>query len=174
MVDTERIRVMTDSDAISWIDEEEDRIFRHILALRAIRNSVAPAINRLPDEIISRIMILYKSLHLRIEGSFERSWEKITLVCRWWRSVAVKTAVLWTDIDFGHKSGAVAYLSRSRNAHLYVRVRIDGRSSPTHPAVKQSPVVWYKRGAKNACVTESAARPGLPVSFISDGLAGPV
>lgn len=130
MVDTERIRVMTDSDAISWIDEEEDRIFRHILALRAIRNSVAPAINRLPDEIISRIMILYKSLHLRIEGSFERSWEKITLVCRWWRSVAVKTAVLWTDIDFGHKSGAVAYLSRSRNAHLYVRVRIDGRSSP--------------------------------------------
>ena len=135
MVDIKKIKGRSNSEAISWIDKEEDRIIRHILALRAIRNSVAPAINRLPDEIISNIMILFKNFHLQKGYSFERSWERITFVCRWWRSVALKTAVLWTNIDFDHGSGAAAYLSRSQNAHLYVNTNFS--LSPTAGVLQQ-------------------------------------
>ena len=45
-------------------------------------------------------------------------------------------------------------------------------SKKTHTAVIQSHRVWYKQGAKNPYRMKHPAWLGLPISCISDGLAG--
>ena len=61
-VEITRLRGLNTSDIVSLVDEEESKAIRHILALRSIRNTIAPAIRRLPDEVILRIMVFVENV----------------------------------------------------------------------------------------------------------------
>ncbi|KAI0755526.1 hypothetical protein C8Q74DRAFT_312174 [Fomes fomentarius] len=63
--------------------------------LNAVWNSTLP-VNRLPNELIVYIFILYTESHGSIEPNFR--WTRILAVCRHWYTVACATPQLWRHI----------------------------------------------------------------------------
>lgn len=127
-VEITRLRGLNTSDIVSLVDEEESKAIRHILALRSIRNTIAPAIRRLPDEVILRIMVFFKEAHRSksmlspslFDYQFSPTWTSITQVCRRWRAIGLMTPTLWTDISWIPLRKTLNQLSRSRTSPLYV------------------------------------------------------
>lgn len=94
----------------------------NISTLKYRRNQFA-TVNRLPNEILSRIFLL-------CVDEFERHWYsewyvwqylRLTSVCRRWRNLAIDVVQLWTLIDLNCREDLIQmHLSRSKNAKLTV------------------------------------------------------
>ncbi|CAL1716262.1 unnamed protein product [Somion occarium] len=121
LVDRRRLDGLTAPEAVVLLDKEETRIMRHLLAVRAIRNTLAPAINRLPEEIMSIIMSIFKEDTI-VDDLPSPHWQQIAHVCRWWRAVALQTASLWTYLNASNVDVTHAYLTRSGNAPLHISI----------------------------------------------------
>ncbi|TFY78101.1 hypothetical protein EWM64_g5912 [Hericium alpestre] len=66
------------------------------LAMRRRRNNLLP-ISKLPDDILSRIMILYRDIS-NAEFTHPLRWLAVTLVCCRWRTLALGSPLLWNCI----------------------------------------------------------------------------
>ncbi|KAF6758136.1 hypothetical protein DFP72DRAFT_1167560 [Ephemerocybe angulata] len=89
-----------------------------ICALHLLHNTIAP-INRLPPEILSRILV-QSSDECRQDSL---SWIQATHTCHHWRMVALDCAALWSDISFVNPAFTKVMLARSKNAPLHVDLR---------------------------------------------------
>ncbi|KAL0573389.1 hypothetical protein V5O48_008563 [Marasmius crinis-equi] len=87
---------------------------------KAKHNTLVP-ISRLPTEII-RIILGYCVSHRSTGRPYKLTWLNATHVCRQWRSVALESASIWSQIDFSRPELAREMIARSRAAPLDVVV----------------------------------------------------
>ncbi|KAF6761923.1 hypothetical protein DFP72DRAFT_877455 [Ephemerocybe angulata] len=97
-------------------------------ALRTCHNAVTLTC-RLPPEILSRIFIDLASMGLsawytlaanKKPRKVSVSWLRVTFVCRHWRSVALQSPSLWSNLVFSNANLAEAMLTRSKGAPLTI------------------------------------------------------
>ncbi|PPQ99592.1 hypothetical protein CVT24_005172 [Panaeolus cyanescens] len=79
-------------------------------------------ISRIPFEILKEVFLLVADNTWGEEPYSERSWIRVTHVCRYWRTVAVDTAQLWCRIGSFSSDWIDVQLERSKRALLYVRI----------------------------------------------------
>ncbi|KAL0573395.1 hypothetical protein V5O48_008569 [Marasmius crinis-equi] len=91
-----------------------------IRRVKAKHNASVP-ISRLPTEII-RIILGYCVSHRSTGRPYKLTWLNATHVCRQWRSVALESASIWSQIDFSCPELAREMIARSRVAPLDVVV----------------------------------------------------
>ncbi|KAF9563142.1 hypothetical protein CPC08DRAFT_706269 [Agrocybe pediades] len=119
----------TGTDAINIIDSKIEQYEKEILALKTQRNAHA-TISRLPPELLTRIFEWCKhSEPVSTRYYFRRrplAWIGCTHVCRLWRSIALNSPTLWSDIDFDHFTWAKEMLIRSKMADLKVSIHLQG------------------------------------------------
>ncbi|KAF9564251.1 hypothetical protein CPC08DRAFT_705425 [Agrocybe pediades] len=116
------------ADAVSIIDSKIKQHKQEILALMTQRNTYAP-ISRLPPELITLIFDWYKkveSISTKFQYSQPLRWTRCTHVCRLWRTIALNSPTLWTDIDLNHLNWAKEALVRSRMAALKISFQLMG------------------------------------------------
>lgn len=99
------------------IDEQISRHEKSVIALKTLRNTLSP-ISKLPIEILCQIF--YFSQEKPSYSLF--NWIKITYVCRQWRTVALNSPNLWTNLPLGYGKWASVMLERSKRANLTVKV----------------------------------------------------
>ncbi|KAL4253835.1 hypothetical protein ABKN59_004168 [Abortiporus biennis] len=143
VVDHSQITSMDEDELLPWIDDEEAKATKYIVALRTIRNSKAP-IYRLPDELLARIIFeatYTTDIYGRSVTTSSRSKErnKVINICRWWRGVALRQALLWTSINASRLDRAEAYLQRSKTAlvdiKFHPKASVIRRKSVRHPNI---------------------------------------
>ncbi|KAF5333284.1 hypothetical protein D9611_002792 [Ephemerocybe angulata] len=97
-------------------------------ALRSCHNAVTLTC-RLPPEILARIFIDLASMGLsawytlaanKKPRKVSVSWLRVTFVCRHWRSVALQSPSLWSNLVFSNANLAEAMLTRSKGAPLTI------------------------------------------------------
>lgn len=113
------INGMSYSTARSYIESKERDLQISIIALRSVRNALAP-IHALPDEILVHIFQLIapedpRQVSLRIS----LYWMYVTRVCSRWRNVAMGASTLWTFLDMRAGVRLVSeFIKRSKIAPL--------------------------------------------------------
>jgi len=90
----------------------EQRILGVLALIRSARN-LTVAVNRLPPEVLAKI------LGFRHD---DRDLISATHVCGWWRSILLSTPLLWTEVVFGGPDRTLTYLERSKLAPLRVSI----------------------------------------------------
>ncbi|KAF5333287.1 hypothetical protein D9611_002799 [Ephemerocybe angulata] len=92
-------------------------------ALRSCHNAVTLTC-RLPPEILARIFIDLALMGLSSwytdNNKVSVSWLRVTFVCRHWRSVALQSPSLWSNLVFSNTNLAEAMLTRSKGAPLTI------------------------------------------------------
>jgi len=129
---------MSRSDARAWIDTETRRLQQSIMALTAIRNTLA-AVDNLPDEILVKIF-WHLALSVRpclgpigqISPGSGISVLAVAKVCRRWRNIALWTPQLYTFIDARNIYITRTFLSRSCNIPVNVYMQSDTSSTNIH------------------------------------------
>ena len=136
-VEITRFQGLKNSDIVSWVEKEESKAIQYLLALRSIRNTIAPVIHGLPDEVILRIITFLKETHRLVstrshfeskslfDFQFSSGWISATQVCRRWRVIGLTTPTLWTNIGWKNPIRTFSYLSRSGNSPLFVVLEDD-------------------------------------------------
>ncbi|TCD68959.1 hypothetical protein EIP91_009349 [Steccherinum ochraceum] len=102
------------------IDSEIALHLAAVISLRRRRNALLRAI-RIPVEILAEIFLHCRAAwDDRVWERFLDPWVAITHVCHHWRSVALDTPTLWSDIYCRPSSlrQVEAFLSRTKNAAL--------------------------------------------------------
>ena len=125
---------MSKLDARAWIDTKTRCLQQSIMALTAIRNTLA-AVDNLPDEILVNI---FWQLTLSVRPSLgpvdkisPASWLVVAKVCRRWRNIALWTPQLYTFIDACNIYITRTFLSRSCNIPIDVYMQSDSSSTNT-------------------------------------------
>lgn len=81
------------------------------LATVSLGKETAPAVNRLPQRVLARILAF---------RTFERTLVVATHVCRHWRSTILSVPTLWTNITCRDRERTLTYLERSKDALINV------------------------------------------------------
>jgi len=90
-----------------------ERQITQILALvRSARNR-AVVVNRLPPEVLAKVLSFRRD---------DRDLISATHVCERWRSTLLSIPLLWTEVVFGDPDRTATYLERSKGAPLHVSV----------------------------------------------------
>ncbi|KAI1787651.1 hypothetical protein LXA43DRAFT_1028383 [Ganoderma leucocontextum] len=116
--------------------EMERNAIMFISNIRQCYNSSATlSVNRLPPEVLQIVfhyLIAPTSLppwsvyETRNEATSYKPLTGAMLVCRRWRSIAMQTALLWTEIDLSVRPSLASYfLERSRAAPIRLRSNIE-------------------------------------------------
>ena len=112
---------------------EQERVGRRIIeiegelvSLKTSFNSYSP-VNQVPNEILSNIFALVanaipEELSTYLSDRESAKWLRVTHVCRHWRSIAMASGSLWSNINFVTPELANAMLERSRSAPLSVQL----------------------------------------------------
>ncbi|KAJ8514968.1 hypothetical protein ONZ45_g7559 [Pleurotus djamor] len=122
----------TDLNAQRAIDQQiatEIRAHKErVRALKSCRNEYC-AINRIPEETLTYILLLVKRLsedsHVGNHGSARRDWFNITRVCNSWRKLVMDCPRFWTYVD-----------SSSRHAHRMLTL---AKAAPLHVVLRTPP-----------------------------------
>ncbi|KAF6761914.1 hypothetical protein DFP72DRAFT_957668, partial [Ephemerocybe angulata] len=104
-------------------------------ALRCCHNAVTLTC-RLPPEILARIFLDLASMGLSSwyapNYRVSVSWLRVTFVCRHWRSVALQSPSLWSNIVFSNTNLAETMLTRSKGAPLTIWYNnVNNRDKPS-------------------------------------------
>ncbi|KAF9564267.1 hypothetical protein CPC08DRAFT_685438 [Agrocybe pediades] len=116
------------TDAVYIIDSKIKQYEKEILALKTQRNTYAP-ISRLPPELITRIFECCKeveSMPSRLQYQKPPRWIPCSHVCRLWRTIALNSPTLWTDLNFNHFTWIKETFVRSKMAALKVALDLIG------------------------------------------------
>ncbi|KAF4610966.1 hypothetical protein D9613_006731 [Agrocybe pediades] len=116
------------TDAVYIIDSKIKQYEKEILALKTQRNTYAP-ISRLPPELITRIFECCKeveSMPSRLQYQKPPRWIRCSHVCRLWRTIALDSPTLWTDLNFNHFTWIKETFVRSKMAALNVALHLIG------------------------------------------------
>ncbi|KAA1475936.1 hypothetical protein DENSPDRAFT_806456, partial [Dentipellis sp. KUC8613] len=110
-------------DVQSALALEIDVVAALLCSLRTRYNAAAP-VNRLPPEVLTNIFGILKKVDIppttKPDGpGYHIGWLRLTHVCSQWRSVALHSPCLWTDVIFSLGSNwAEESLQRSRTAPI--------------------------------------------------------
>ena len=134
---------MSKSDARAWIDTKTRSLQQSIMALTAIRNTLA-AVNNLPDEVLVEV---FGHLAFSVRPSLGPvgkirpgagiSWLAVAKVCRRWRNIALWTPKLYSFIDARNIAITRTFLSRSCNIPVEVYMQSDASSTNIHGAMAE-------------------------------------
>ncbi|KZV70687.1 hypothetical protein PENSPDRAFT_606968 [Peniophora sp. CONT] len=105
-----------------------------LLAISSLRyrQNMLPPINKLPPELLSRIFYELSLNEITNRYYLLTSWVAVTYVCRTWRSTALDSAFLWTDIPLIlGPLWSQAFALRSKAAPLSITVVPVGGYAPT-------------------------------------------
>jgi hypothetical protein len=129
---------MTKSDALAWIDKRTRGLQQSIMALTAIRNTLA-AVDNLPDELLVEI---FTALAFIVRPPFGQmgetgpsagiSWLAVAKVCRRWRNIALWTPKLYSFIDARSVAITRIFLRRSNNVPVNVYMESEASSVDVH------------------------------------------
>ena len=108
------------------IDKQISKHERSIIALKTLRNTFSP-ISRLPTEVLCHIFYFTQEQ----QRYFVLSWIKVTYVSRQWRTVALNSPNLWTNLPFGYGHWISVMLERSKKANLTAELDLSNRTSNT-------------------------------------------
>ncbi|KAL4246697.1 hypothetical protein ABKN59_009035 [Abortiporus biennis] len=97
-------------------------------------------INGLPDELLIEIFLNVRDVVLREHRdhkAFSEDWIQLSHTCSTWRTIALTSALLWTQVTSQCPSRMVSFLARSRTAP--VRLTLNSRISlnPMAPLISQ-------------------------------------
>jgi hypothetical protein len=104
------------------IDKQISKHEKSIIALKTLRNTFSP-ISRLPTEILCHIFYFTQEQ----QRYFVLNWIKVTYISRQWRTVALNSPNLWTNLLFGPWTSIM--LERSKKADLTVKFDFSNRTS---------------------------------------------
>lgn len=129
---------LTRLDARAWIDKKTRSLQQSMMALTAIRNTLA-AVNNLPDEILVEIFWI---LALNVRPSLSAigkmrpiagiSWLVVAKVCRRWRNIALWTPKLYSFIDARNLTITRIFLRRSNNLPIDIYMQSNASSTNVH------------------------------------------
>ena len=90
----------------------EQQIVQILALVRSARN-LTVAVNRLPPEVLAKVLSFRHD---------DRDLISATHVCERWRSILLSTPLLWTEVVFGGPDRTFAYLERSKLTPLRVSI----------------------------------------------------
>lgn len=90
------------------------------------RHNQIPFPNRIPHELLSKILLIYSEDNglgdFSPEGYYDSlCWLQITHVCKLWRTVALNLTSLWSPLNFINPQISAMMLEQSKEAPLIVR-----------------------------------------------------
>lgn len=98
------------------VEEEISALYLQISTLQSYLNTFSP-VAKLPPEILSEIFLTVRENQI-LGGIRPNAWVVVTSVCRQWRSIALRTATLWTEVDLSRAEWMNLLLERSQSAPL--------------------------------------------------------
>ncbi|KAF8803469.1 hypothetical protein BYT27DRAFT_7195760 [Phlegmacium glaucopus] len=107
-------------DARRIIDREIAWLEESIRSLKSRRNKLSP-ISRLPSEILCNVFSFIEDRTMVLDRSPE-TWINFSRVSQHWRSLALSTPELWTNIPIRYPQWAEEMLVRSTMAKLTMRI----------------------------------------------------
>lgn len=138
------------------------------------------AIDQLSDDVLLEIFLTYQEMTKRQEVRiYQLNWREyyawvdgLTRVCKRWRTLAINSALLWTDISLtGVRPDVVSlFLQRSREAPLNILTK--NPNVMTIPVKHPSRMLGWAAGVVSICTgkTSSSRIPISPISFTLDSV----
>ena len=132
---------LADMDRLIGLEEEiAKNVQSRILQLK-IRRNMLSSICRIPQELLGEILVALASSYTEEYHSFYRMrrsalWTSVTVVCRHWRDVCLRTPRMWACIPLNvyDKTGLLStFAARSGHAPLTLVQSILSRRLTLHP-----------------------------------------
>ncbi|KAL1942190.1 hypothetical protein VTO73DRAFT_6254 [Trametes versicolor] len=158
--------------------EQKEALERKIIHNSFLLNATVP-VNKLPEELLVEIFC-YNVVHDVSHSYPGGRWYRILAVCRHWRTVACRTATLWTNITIGQSRFNTiplkTFLSRSQLMLLDVTVRSPDRADIAalvpHLPRTRSLNVGPSIGPEHAALMEKVLAPAFPMPKVHTLVAG--
>ncbi|KAA1470100.1 hypothetical protein DENSPDRAFT_928624 [Dentipellis sp. KUC8613] len=106
---------------VAQIDRDIQELEGKLCTLRLRRNLVVP-ISLLPPEILLQFFLCLRAVDIPSRRTRSLGWIRVTHVCHLWRTLALRTPMLWAEVIVTLRRGTIEHLlRRAAGVPLFVR-----------------------------------------------------